>query len=201
MALQKPQRVEDLLPPFDRIGEPGWSARLREWLGELEFPLEEPSSPESVVAAEARLGVPLEPGWRTFLLQFGPLSFDYTSLSRPEEIVRMDGVWFRDFLSDAQREDLWRLLQVGDTGSDNFIVYDTRERSFFECSHDPAGFLDYYPDFDALLRVCLIRLWAGYDGWDDVDVLVESAVESLQAVWWEEHQAASRTQLAFDFER
>ncbi len=192
MALNKPKTEDDLLPPFAVVGEPGWAERLRVWLADFDFRFAEPSTEVEIAAAESRLGgVRLPEDWRAFLLAFGPLNLDGAQLSGPEQITRLDRIWFRSHLAERDQALLAHLLQVGECGSDNFVAFNTRDGWVCECSLDPGGLWDWCPSFSDFLRVQLIQLWSGYYGWPDesVEELSNGLASRWLAEWQKQRQA------------
>lgn len=186
--LEKPLSKSDLKLPFQKVGEPGWQAALRNLFADFDVPPADSVHVQEVEAAEARLGVALPDDWRQVLLEFGALKFGASSWASPRDIVRLDGIWFRDFLSPEDRSNLSNMLLVATTGSDNCYGYDVASGVVHLCSHDPAGIFEDIPNVGALLRFELLGLYCGKFGWPDDEI--SDIVEELQEQWLEEWSKA-----------
>lgn len=169
--LRKPVSLDDLRPPFERIGEQGWADRVRGLLDAYGVPLPAPVAADELDARRAELGVELPPALRTFLTEIGPLDPREIRILPPAEIVSLDGVWFRDHLGFFDRRRLRGLIAVGDyLGSGDFIALEPKTGRCCLCSHDPPGFSSWLPDFDSVVKVILVNLACGYYGWPDEEV-------------------------------
>ena len=167
---KKPENETDLLPPFDYIGKDGWDSKLRQLLTEYTVPLPPPSTELEVQRCEARIGFPLPSSLKLFLLTFGPVDFDGLRICPPEDVKTLQNVWFRDFLAREEQLKLAGLIQVAETGSDNYYALDASDGRCCLCSHDPSGLFDWLSSFDDLIKMAVIDLSWGYYGWLDSEI-------------------------------
>jgi len=165
--LHKPQAKADLLPPFYRIGEPDWDTKLRRLLEAYDVPLPQPIPIDAIVQREQALQYAFPTALRLFLTTFGAIDFDDPRLLLADRIDTCKSLWFHDNLAQAEQRRLPSLLQVAETGSDNFYAIDLSTQHCWLCSHHPAGLFDVLPSFDDLIRMAVIDLsWSRY-GWPD----------------------------------
>jgi len=177
MTLPKPQTIDDLRPPFQRIGDPGWESDLRQLLEAYEVPLPQPVAEDDLRHREAVLAFRPNEAVRQFLLTIGPLDLEVRVLSL-QAMGTLEGVWFRGHLSTADRARLPRLVAVLDyLGTGDFIAWDRDSDEFKVVGHDPAGIHPWQPTFDECIREQCIDLAVGYYGWpgDDILKLAEEA--------------------------
>jgi hypothetical protein len=93
--LRKPSTKEDLRPPFQTIGEPGWADRLRRVLIDYGVPLPEPVPASLIAHRESELGVGLPAALRQFYITFGTVDLDSFQLYPVDELEPLTDVWFR----------------------------------------------------------------------------------------------------------
>lgn len=179
---EKPRSKNDLLPPFERIGEPGWDARIREFLTSYDVPLPEPASAASLDACEQRLGVSLHPSHRLFLETIGPVAMDYVQFFPADEIRRPDE-WFVDSLPDEDRARLDSFVRVADAGgSDDVFTLHLPGGGVYLLSHYPASHTQCLETFDDLVRIATINIHTGYYGWPDKEI-AEMAQELMEELF------------------
>jgi len=169
-VLRKPITKEDLLPPFQTVGEPGWADRLRHVLIDYEVPLPESVPAELVTLRESELGVRLPAALREFYTTFGSVDFDGFQLYPVDALEPLTRAWFRQSLDVGQQARLSTLIAISDSGSDNYIAIDPVSGTCYLCSHDPVGISDEAASFDDLVRKAVIDLSWGYYGWPDPEV-------------------------------
>ena len=175
---QKPESKQDLLPPFERIGDAGWDDEIKSFLNSYDVPLATPSKESAIQKCETRLNTQLPQSYREFLAIIGPQIFGYLKIFGPDDI-RQPNEWFSETLEEPDKQQLKRLLRVGDAGgSGNVFAIDTIDGSIHLISHDPLGIHRTHKSFDDLIREYCIGIFAGYYGWPDAEI--EEMVEDLR---------------------
>lgn len=182
--LPKPQTKMDLLPPFQRIGEPDWENNLRQLLNAYAVPLPTPIAITTIVQREQVLRLNFPPSLRLFLTTFGPIDFDGLRLLPAQEIDRLEQLWFKSSLTDHDQARLSHMIQIAETGSDNVYALDLDNQLCCLCSHDPAGFFEWLPSFDDLIRMALIDLSWSYFGWPDPEIADMATVLKSELFNW-----------------
>jgi len=165
--MEKPSSKEDLIPPFEKIGEAGWDRGVRDLLQRYEVPLPTPITEGELAACEKKLGSPLPPSLHLLLKTFGPLDLDEIRFFGTDEISSVEGIWFAHALSDEDRKRLPQMIGIGEYVGDEVIVVEPDTGRCCQCVHDPPGFMNWLNCVDDLLRIALIVLCNGYYGWDD----------------------------------
>lgn len=184
--LNKPTCKEDLLPPFNEIGEPGWAETIRMVLQDYAVPLPEPSADKDLRELENKLGFQLPRSLCVFLTQFGPVDFGSVSLRSSTGLKTLfddEGIaWFRDWFDADQKQQLARLLAIGDYGGDAGVVsIDPLSGICYLCQHDPLGIHKLAGSFDDLIKSEIILLSCGYFGYPDpeIEAMASQLVEEL----------------------
>ncbi|HEX8465754.1 MAG TPA: hypothetical protein VF627_14150 [Abditibacterium sp.] len=177
--LQKPKSKFDLMPAFNRIGDADWDTKLRQILVDYEVPLPAPCSQVELADCEKRLGFALPYSFRLFLNTMGPVDFSGIRVLAPKEVKTAEGFWFASYFSEEDRNRLSGMLEVAEAVSDNIYVVELQSSKCGLCSHDPPGFFEWLPSFDALIQVAVIDLSWGYYGWPDDEI--EEMAEQLRA--------------------
>ncbi|QDV18945.1 hypothetical protein Pan153_36060 [Gimesia panareensis] len=179
MSISKPVRQEEMLPPFEKIGEENWSQKLRKLLNSFDIPLPAPVSSAEIQEREQALALTFPVPLKTFLLEFGPISFDYVELLPPSQISRATELWFADKL-DENPVDYLIVANAG--GPDNQFVIELKNGHCLLARHDSAKLESCVTCFDDLIRISCIGLYTGYYGWDDLE-LVEMQSKLMQELF------------------
>lgn len=170
-GLRRPRSKADLALPRFVIGEPGWQETILSVLRAYGVPLPSPASEHDLVARERALGAALPRSVRQFLLEIGPVDFDYLRIFHPQEIVPLDYAWLRTMLDESEQSLLPFLLEIADySSSGDVVTIDRITGRCYLCAHAPVRFKWWLPSFDDLIRAALIDLSWGYYGWPDPDV-------------------------------
>jgi hypothetical protein len=170
-GLRRPQRKADLAPPPFVIGEPGWREAIISVLRAYDVPLPAPVREEEIAARERALGAALPAAVRRFLMEIGPVDFDYLRLFHADEIVPLEYAWLRRMLDEPEQRRLPFLLEIAAySGSGDVVAIDRAAGRCGLCSHTPVRIKWWLRSFDDLIRVALIDLSWSYYGWPDPDV-------------------------------
>ena len=172
--VDKPQTKEDLLPPFEQIGELGWDDRLRSFLASYDVPFPDPATKAELIACEERIGTSLLAPHRLFLASFGPLNLDYITIFSASDI-RTPDEWFVESLPDEQRSEISDFIRVADAGgTGNMFTMHLATGAVHFLSHDPLGHRQRLECFDDLVRLALVSIHSSYYGWPDEDIQLMS---------------------------
>lgn len=174
---EKPKAKSDMMPPFERIGEPQWDHKLRSFLTSYDVPLSKPATESELDECEQRIGATLPNALRMFLAAFGPVSFDYVTILPPSEVRRPDEFFVESLPAEAKSKvnECIRVAEAGGSG-DVFVVH-LPTGSIHLLSHDPPSLQACLQSFDDLVRIACISIHSGFYGWDDEDV--EDMTEEL----------------------
>src|SRR5687768_13000981 len=113
--LRKPQMKTDLLPPFQRIGEPDWDTNVRQLLNAYDVPVPAPIPINTIVQREQILQLSFPPSLRLFLTTFGPIDFDGLRLLPAHAVDTLEHLWFKSSLAAHDQARLSRLIQIAET--------------------------------------------------------------------------------------
>ncbi len=153
-----------MLPPFERIGDPGWETQLRSHLEAFDVPLPVSWDSSFVDPCEDRLGVELPESYGMFLRTFGPIDFDYLQLRHPHRIESAVHLWFADKLS----EDLNDFLIIANAGGeDDHVLIHLSNGHCVLAKHYPPKLHPCGASFDDLIRIACVSLYTSQYGWHD----------------------------------
>ena len=159
-------RKEDIIIPFQKIGESDWETNTHHilealadnWGGEFE---KCPISEEKITALEKRLNTQLPESLRMFYQTFGIVDIG-------EELVKIDQIkylkeWWDvpqytpDF-SESDLEVLPHLVWFGDyLGNGNMFCFHNQTKAIYYFDHDSKPYLTkLFDDFSDYLKACLI---------------------------------------------
>ena len=166
----KPHSKSDMMPPFQRIGEPHWDDKLTSFLTSYDVPLPVPATEDGLADCERRIDAHLPKSIRQFLKAFGPVSFDYLTVFNPADI-RTPDEWFVESLPVETKSQIDEFIRVADAGgsSDVFALH-LRTGTIHLLSHYPLSLHDCLASFDDLIRIACISIHTSYYGWPDEDV-------------------------------
>lgn len=158
------------MPPFRKIGEEGWVKNLQKLLTEYGIEPSQGLSEKAVEQRERELGLNFPDPLRSFLIEFGHTNLGRFCLYPLYSMALSTDIWFRDFLTSEEQEQLQDLLGIANSGSDNVLAIDPITGYCYICNHDPAGIFLEANSFDEFLQKIIIDLSWGYYGWPDPHV-------------------------------
>jgi hypothetical protein len=183
--LKKPESADDLSPPFEQIGEPGWSDAIKQLLADYEVPLPEPTGASELADAEKRLAVTLPADLKAAYAELGPLDLAEVRLLRPSEFEYLTDHWSAGALSAEDQRILADLVHIADSPGGP-VGWDRANAMYSLVQHDPDEIVGGLLSFSDLLRSCIIDLAIGYHGWPDLYLvrLTEELKDSLFGDRW-----------------
>ncbi|MEZ6048770.1 MAG: SMI1/KNR4 family protein [Planctomycetaceae bacterium] len=167
MSINKPTTEADIYPPFEKIGDEGWDSKLRDFLTSFEVPLPQPVSAQEIDYRESALSLSLPAPIRTFLMEFGPVSFDYVEVLPIPQISKASELWFAEQL-EANLDNYIIVANAG--GTDDHFLIDLESGKCLLTRHYPAEIQPCLASFSDLIRIACVELYTGYYGWDDPEL-------------------------------
>lgn len=167
MSISKPTCPEELFPPFEKIGDNGWNKHLSDFLKSFDVPLPDPCTNLDLEKQEQAMGMTFPDSLRTFLLEFGPVSFDYIEILAPSQISLATELWFADKLTENLNE---YILIANAGGPENQFALNIESGDCYLARHYPPRLERCLNSFDDLIRIACVGLFTGYYGWDDEEL-------------------------------
>jgi len=185
-------KKEDVVIPFDKIGEAGWSVKTKVIIESIAEnfgdELKSPVADTEIVELETRLGTSLPDSLKLFYKTFGIADIG-EQLQSFSEIGWINDIWknspeYGPDFTDSDKEYLPFLISFSDyLGNGNMFCFHSETKEIFYYDHDTQPYLTKIFDrVDDYLKGCLIFVQTDFYGdvdSEDVEKWAEEVVSGL----------------------